>query len=183
MSIFPQKLSNSATSLLTIKCFDLLGGTILIFSIPSTKKLLTSDTLYRKLSCTNRKEGPGYAVISFEASIIFSVKWLYLLEWRHAKYMRCLTWFYCTCTNISTLLIMHILSTCCKLSVPATHHILAHDVRPIDRAQLTVNFDRCYALCIQKLYHRRHFTVGGSRKKPPTYTATTTLLWELGKSR
>ena len=29
----------------------------------------------------------------------------------------------------------------------------------IDMAQLTMNFDRRYALCIQKLYHRPHFTV------------------------
>ena len=31
----------------------------------------------------------------------------------------------------------------------------------IDLAQLTMNFDRCYALCRQKLYHRPHITVGG----------------------
>ena len=35
--------------------------------------------------------------------------------------------------------IMHILSTCCKLSAPATHHLLANDVRPKDLAQLTTN--------------------------------------------
>ena len=35
----------------------------------------------------------------------FIVKWLSSLDWRHAKYMRCLTWFYNTCTNISTLVI------------------------------------------------------------------------------
>ena len=28
-----------------------------------------------------------------------------------------------------------------------------------------MNFDRCYALFIQKLYHRSHFTVGGSWNK------------------
>ena len=43
------------------------------------------------------------------------------------------------------------LSTCCKLPAPATHYIPAHDVRPIDLAQLTMNFDHRYALCIQKL--------------------------------
>ena len=47
------------------------------------------------------------------------------------------------------------LSTCCKLSAPATHHLLAHDVRHIDLAQLTMNFDWRYALRIQKLYHSR----------------------------
>ena len=30
----------------------------------------------------------------------------------------------------------------------------------IDLAQLMMNFDRRYALCIQKLYQRSHFTVG-----------------------
>ena len=30
----------------------------------------------------------------------------------------------------------------------------------IDLAQLTMNFDRRYALCIQKFYHKPHFTVG-----------------------
>ena len=30
----------------------------------------------------------------------------------------------------------------------------------IDLAQLTINFDRRYALCNQKLYHKPHFTVG-----------------------
>ena len=32
-------------------------------------------------------------------------------------------------------------------------------------AQLTMNFDRRYALCILKLYHRPHFTVGGCWNK------------------
>jgi hypothetical protein len=57
------------------------------------------------------------------------------------------------------------LSTCWKLSAPATHHVLAHDVRPIDLAQLPMNFDWRYALCIQKLYHWPHFTVGRSWNK------------------
>ena len=35
----------------------------------------------------------------------------------------------------------------------------------IDLAQLTMNFDRWYALCIQKLYHRPHFSVGGCWNK------------------
>ena len=35
----------------------------------------------------------------------------------------------------------------------------------IDLAQLTMNFDRRYALCFQKLYHRSHFTVGGCWNK------------------
>ena len=59
----------------------------------------------------------------------------------------------------TVLLITHILSTCCKLSAPEMHHLLAHDVRSIDLSQLTMNFDRRYALSIQKLYHRSHFTV------------------------
>ena len=29
----------------------------------------------------------------------------------------------------------------------------------IDVAHLTMNFNRCYTLCIQKLYHRSHFIV------------------------
>ena len=32
----------------------------------------------------------------------------------------------------------------------------------VDLAQRTLNFDRRYALCIQKLYHRPHFTIGGT---------------------
>ena len=35
----------------------------------------------------------------------------------------------------------------------------------IDVAQLTINFDRRYALCIQKLYHRLHLTVSRSWNK------------------
>ena len=35
----------------------------------------------------------------------------------------------------------------------------------IDLAQLTMNFHRLYALYIQKLYHRPHCRVGGSRNK------------------
>ena len=65
----------------------------------------------------------------------------------------------------TALLIMHMLSTCCKLSAPTTHHLLAHGVRPIDLVQLPMNFDRRYALCIKKLYHRSHFTVDGSWNK------------------
>ena len=56
----------------------------------------------------------------------------------------------------------HILASCWKFSTPATNHLLAHDVRPIDLAQLTINFNRRYALCIQKLYNWSHFTRGGS---------------------
>ena len=46
----------------------------------------------------------------------------------------------------------------------ADHRVLT--VEPcvaIDLAQLTMNFDRCYALCIQKRYHRPHFTLDGCR--------------------
>ena len=35
----------------------------------------------------------------------------------------------------------------------------------IDLAQLTMNFDRRYALCIQKLYHKPHFTAWWSFNK------------------
>ena len=31
------------------------------------------------------------------------------------------------------------------------HHLIAHNVRPIDLTQLMMNFYRCYTLCIQKL--------------------------------
>ena len=55
---------------------------------------------------------------------------------------------------VTALLIMHMLSNCRKLSAPEMHHLLAHDFRPIDLERLT-NFDRRYALCIQKLYHSR----------------------------
>ena len=65
----------------------------------------------------------------------------------------------------TALLIMHMLSTCCKLSAPVTHHLLDRDVRPIDLAQLTMNFDLRYALCIRKVYNRPHFIVGGSWNK------------------
>ena len=54
--IFPQKLSE-------VLLFTMLNGilvlmSILILSVPLTKKLLTTDKLYPKLSCTNRKEEP-----------------------------------------------------------------------------------------------------------------------------
>ena len=32
-------------------------------------------------------------------------------------------------------------------------------------ARLTMNFDRRYAVCVQKVYHRPHFTVGGRWNK------------------
>ena len=54
--IFPQKLYE-------VLLFTMLNGilvlmSILIFSVPLTKKLLTTDKLHPKLSCTNRKEEP-----------------------------------------------------------------------------------------------------------------------------
>ena len=75
--------------------------------------------------------------------------------------------------------------TCCRPAVnclhpPATHHLLAHDVRPLDLAHLT-NFDRRYVLCIQKLYHNRNSQSAGAGKEPSS-TAATMLLWKLGKS-
>ena len=39
----------------------------------------------------------------------------------------------------------------------------------IDLAHLTMNFNRRYALCIQKNYHRPHFTVGVCRNKSLQY--------------
>ena len=65
----------------------------------------------------------------------------------------------------AALLIMHMLLTCYKLPAPATHHLLPNDVSLIDLTQLTMNFDHRYNLCIQKLYHSTHFTVGGSWHK------------------
>ena len=67
----------------------------------------------------------------------------------------------------TALLTMRMLSTCCKLSEPATHHLLTYHVRSIYLAQVTVNFDRRYALCIHKLYQRPHFIVGGSSNYAP----------------
>ena len=52
------------------------------------------------------------------------------------------------------LLFTSMLWICFKLSAPATHYLLAHDVRPIDVAQLTMSFHRHNALCIQKLHHK-----------------------------
>ena len=60
------------------------------------------------------------------------------------------------------LLIMHMLSICCKLSAPPMRHLHAHYIRPIDLAQLMLYIDWCYAMCIQRLYHRPNSTVGGS---------------------
>ena len=39
----------------------------------------------------------------------------------------------------------------------------------IDLAQLTMNFDRCYALRIQKLYHRLHFKSVDARMRAPIF--------------
>ena len=61
------------------------------------------------------------------------------------------------------LLIMHMLSVCCKLSAQATRHLLVHDVRTMDLVQLTMNFDRRFDLCIQELYYRPHITVRPER--------------------
>ena len=52
--------------------------------------------------------------------------------------------------------------------LPAEHLQEMSTVEPcvaIDLAQLMMNFDRCYGLCIQKLYHRPHFTDGGCWNK------------------
>ena len=65
----------------------------------------------------------------------------------------------------TALVIMHTLSTRYKWYAPATHHLLAHDVRPTDLTQLMMFFNRRYALCIQNLYHKPHFTIGGSWNK------------------
>ncbi|GFU57044.1 hypothetical protein TNCV_1779111 [Trichonephila clavipes] len=40
-----------------------------------------------------------------------------------------------------------------KLRTLTTYHLLTHDVRPIDLAELTMNFNRRNALCIQELYY------------------------------
>ena len=65
----------------------------------------------------------------------------------------------------TALLTLHLLSTCCKLCAPGRRHLFAHDVRLIDQAHLIMYFDLRYALCIQKLYYRSYFTVGGSWNK------------------
>ncbi|GFX45825.1 hypothetical protein TNCV_934641 [Trichonephila clavipes] len=45
------------------------------------------------------------------------------------------------------------------------YHLLIHDAQPIDLTQLTMNFNRRNALCIQELYYRPNFASGGRRNK------------------
>ncbi|GFX98712.1 uncharacterized protein TNCV_1502901 [Trichonephila clavipes] len=61
--------------------------------------------------------------------------------------------------------IMDTLMTLGKLPTPATHHLLTHDVRPIDLTELTMNFNGRNALSIQELYHRPSLTGGTRRNK------------------
>ena len=63
------------------------------------------------------------------------------------------------------LLIMHMLSICCKLSAPPMRHLHAHYIRPIDLAQLMLDMDWRYALCILRLHRKPHFIVGGGWNK------------------
>ncbi|GFX37488.1 uncharacterized protein TNCV_4899181 [Trichonephila clavipes] len=65
----------------------------------------------------------------------------------------------------TTLFIMDALTTFGKLRTPATHHLLTHDVRPIDLTELTINFNWRNALRIQELYHRPNLVGGGRRNK------------------
>ncbi|GFX52111.1 hypothetical protein TNCV_981481 [Trichonephila clavipes] len=60
---------------------------------------------------------------------------------------------------------MDTLTTLGKLPSPATHHLLTKDVQPIDLTELTMNFNRCNALCIQELYHRPNLASGVRRNK------------------
>ncbi|GFV54249.1 hypothetical protein TNCV_3467641 [Trichonephila clavipes] len=61
--------------------------------------------------------------------------------------------------------VMDTLTTIGILLTPATHHLLTHDGRPIDLTELTMNFNRCNALCIQELDHRPNLAGGGRRNK------------------
>ena len=46
-----------------------------------------------------------------------------------------------------------------------------------------MNFDWCYALSIQKLYHRRTSQSAGAGIRASMFNRWKSLLWELGKSR
>ena len=50
---------------------------------------------------------------------------------------------------------------------PAVDVLTVESCVVIDLTQLKINFHRRYALYIQNLYHRPHFTVGGSWNKSP----------------
>ncbi|KAJ4442494.1 hypothetical protein ANN_04080 [Periplaneta americana] len=63
--------------------------------------------------------------------------------------------------STTALFIMDILTTFGKLPTPATHHLLTHDVRPIDLTELPMNFNWRNALCIKELYHRPNLAGGG----------------------
>ncbi|KAJ4451991.1 hypothetical protein ANN_03475 [Periplaneta americana] len=65
----------------------------------------------------------------------------------------------------SVLFIMDTLTTFGKLPTPVTHHLLTHDVRPIDLTELPMNFNWRNALCIKELYHRPNLAGGGRRNK------------------
>ncbi|GFW14073.1 uncharacterized protein TNCV_3546621 [Trichonephila clavipes] len=67
----------------------------------------------------------------------------------------------------TALFIMNTLLTLGKLPTPATHGLLTHDVCvwPIELTELTMNFNRRNALCIQELYHRTKLAGSGKRNK------------------
>ncbi|GFW14696.1 hypothetical protein TNCV_1561591 [Trichonephila clavipes] len=52
-----------------------------------------------------------------------------------------------------------------KLSTPAPHHLLTHDVQPIDLTELMMNFNFRNVLCIQELYHQPNLAGGGRRNR------------------
>ncbi|GFU68702.1 uncharacterized protein TNCV_309171 [Trichonephila clavipes] len=57
--------------------------------------------------------------------------------------------------SLTALFIRDTLTTFGKLPTPATHHLLTHDVRPIDLSELTMNSNwRVLVLCV----HSRTFS-------------------------
>ncbi|GFU29896.1 hypothetical protein TNCV_1686831 [Trichonephila clavipes] len=60
---------------------------------------------------------------------------------------------------------MDTMTTSGKLPTPERHHLLTHDVRPIDLNELTMNFNSRNALRIQELNHRPGLAGCGRRNK------------------
>ncbi|GFX17350.1 uncharacterized protein TNCV_3553541 [Trichonephila clavipes] len=65
----------------------------------------------------------------------------------------------------TVLFIMDTLTTLGKMSIPATHHLLTHDVLPINLTELMMNFNKRNALCIQEHYQRPNLACRGRRNK------------------
>ncbi|GFX31305.1 hypothetical protein TNCV_2061231 [Trichonephila clavipes] len=78
----------------------------------------------------------------------------------------------------TVLFFMDTLTTFGKLAAPATHHLLTHDVQPIDLTELAMNSNWRNALCIQELYHRPNLAGSGRRNRSVHFGPLLPRYWQ-----